>query len=474
MIEVKNQEIHKQIIEDMTAMCRSNKKEFIVDSRIKVIRDYLKNTSYKEYYSQDAPVSLWSKAKIEDLPRDIVLISSHADIVNNISACNSKLTEEGFYKGTYDNIITNAAALILMLEADLPENIVFAFTGDEETGRCNGAKEAASYLYRNKKKPICIALDVTFEGFDENDLCSIENASAPKHIEQEFLNNLVDNFSKAEGEEQTFHFVKLGESHVPSKIEKKYMAKSSGMYDEGMCYKEEGYSALSFCIPCDGSMHSEAGVYIKQPVFEGYLASLYTIASQLVNCNKKEIESLKTFKDECVQKAKEIIYKKPERVTYFRNPNLTLEDLDEKSYQYSWECPYFEKRYNSFANEESLDLSSLDTLLFSEASMYNSSEEDAFVRDCEIPPEYYKHFCSTPDDAILEEEWELMENYVRDIFRQAHGLEREQNNFYINYDDVEEDELPIDYNKVKKSSYSFSDYDEDEDYEGLYSDYTSL
>ena len=62
----------------------------------------------------------------------------------------------------------------MMKEQDFPNNVVFAFSGEEETGRMLGAKNVAKLLYPEHRL-ICIALDVTYEGFDNNSLYTVEN-----------------------------------------------------------------------------------------------------------------------------------------------------------------------------------------------------------------------------------------------------------------------------------------------------------
>lgn len=482
---------HEDILKKLAVMCRSSDKKFTDETRIKVIRELLQDSGYKEFVLDNAPASIWSKVPAEEMNRNMVIVSTHADIVPSINTCSSNLDENGIYQGTYDNIGTNAAALILMLEANLDKNIVFAFTGDEETGGCRGAKKTASYFFERGKRPTCIALDVTFEGFWDNFLCSMENASAPKEQEEEFLNAVVDALYSTEGEKQTFQFVKIGKKHIPTKIESKYLSPSSGMYDEGMAYRDEGYPALSLCLPCYGHMHSNSGVAIKQPVFEGFLASLYTLVSKLTKTNEVQLEEIRALKDELVTRAEEIEYKKPVptyKENYFsQNYNTGWhESLDTgwlspgsngRIYSYSGNDKEF---YSSYEDE----LSSLESLLFAEASMYSSDEEDIYVRDMDIPQEYYRYFCSNPEDAILDSEWDLMEKFVRDVFRQAHGLEREFEGSFMEmkgeHDEYDEED---DYRflmgnshpgRYKASSYSFSDYEEDEDYEAMYADYTSL
>ena len=59
-------------------------------------------------------------------------MSSHVDCEAGITECFSREEKDDILKGTYDNSITNTAILALMMEGYLPEQVIIAFTGDEE------------------------------------------------------------------------------------------------------------------------------------------------------------------------------------------------------------------------------------------------------------------------------------------------------------------------------------------------------
>lgn len=126
---------------------------------------------------------LFSKIPLGELGGSghIILVSSHADFVPDITKpfC-AFYPDGGLLKGTFDNSITNAAVINLMQEGSLPDNVVFALTGDEETGRCYGAEEAVRTLEASgiRKQDIYpVALDVTFEGFNSPVSFSVENVT---------------------------------------------------------------------------------------------------------------------------------------------------------------------------------------------------------------------------------------------------------------------------------------------------------
>lgn len=433
---------HASLLKDLAVMCRSSKKHFTVTDRLDVIREKLKNTEYVEYVGDvecaehPAPFSLWSKGALGELPKDVVLVSSHADIVPSISVCSSTLREDGFYSGTYDNIGTNAAALILMTEQDLPSNVVFAFTGDEETGGCKGAKGAAKLLSMAGKNPICIALDVTYEGFYDNVLCSIENCTAPKEFQNTFLNCVADAALSTEGEKQSFCFVAAKKGLVPENLDDKYVSPQTGMYDEAFAYRDKGYPALSFCLPCNGSMHSNSGVMVKQPVFEGYILSLEALLCELTKERKENAEDLKQKKDKLVSEAENIGYVRQA----WKDSHLNWSQPKENTGWWFGDDFLFDN--NKADDEENkrkwyeIDkLSDLNCELYSKAVKYAPNEEDRFVKESDIPPEYMGIFCSNPDGALLADEEKNIENYLRDIFRNVHEL-----NSSLKYIDSNEDE----------------------------------
>lgn len=185
-----------------------------------------------------------------------ILVSSHADIVSQITKVFSEKGEE-YYRGTYDNLGTNAAACVLMLNETFPKNVYFAFTADEETGRCHGAKDALSFLAdASGVNPLCIALDVTWDGFGEK-LYSIENFATSM---EPTLTALAQRTDSAHA---TANFTRVGG------------------YDEGTYYCNKKMQACSICLPCSGSMHSDSGVDIFKATFHGYILSLAAVLHTL-------------------------------------------------------------------------------------------------------------------------------------------------------------------------------------------------
>lgn len=292
---------HAQILEKCACMCRSDKRGFTVTDRLEAIRELLSDSDYKEIYL--GTTSMWFK-KDFDKKEDTILISSHADTVDTISNCYSKLSEEGYYSGTYDNAGTNGAAVIAMLEGNFPSNVVFAFNSEEESGKMKGAKDCISYLASiGIQKPTCIALDVTYEGYDEGLLASIENCTKDPN----FLSKVAKSALSCEPEDQSFIFVKKSKKAVPEEFPKEFLSPSTGMCDEAFAYADLGLNTFSFCLPCRGNMHGDSGLRVRQPVFEGYVVSLESLIYAMTKTHPDLIPAKIIEKQTLLDRSKELV-----------------------------------------------------------------------------------------------------------------------------------------------------------------------
>lgn len=465
---------HTEILQDLSHICRSSKTGFTDISRIEAIREELADTEYKETYSQDGVYSLWSKVPIDKLPKDVLIISSHIDTVPEITNCYSELNEEtGILHGTYDNMITNTAAVIMMKEHDFPNNVVFAFSGEEETGRMLGAKNVAKLLYPEHRL-ICVALDVTYEGFDNNSLYTIENfiecgKGAPLGPDKEIaLNRLARMLLDMEPDtEQTFTFVKANKRHVPTQLPEKFMSKSSGMCDEAYGYRDEGFVTMSVCIPTDGDMHSNSGLKCKQPVFEGYILSLTSLIYELTNSHKQLIEVYKIARSNLVEKAKEISIPKPQY--YYNDDDYDYDDYDDyldtyyynKSFGINNDYYVNKNNYDPIMDEDTkltpeeeeniLDL--IDEKLIEEVQYYEDDEIDEFLNNIRLRPEYVNCFVDYPyTQSINGKEIPIIEDHLREIFSMFHDIDYSEDMFL---DEYEDDDI---------ANYTYEEGDIDNDY----------
>lgn len=295
----------KEILEKIAYPARSNKDGFYVTEKLDAIASVL--------YEENSPFQLvektehaWIFGQKEPEPgMSPILISSHADIVTFIKSPFSKMVDDDtFFHGTYDNLGTNAAAVAMMLNHPMPEGTFFAFTSEEETGKCLGADYALSYIrMKTGCDPLCIALDVTDEGYDTNRLCTMEGFHAKtEEIRQHILLKMLS----GEGNEQSFEVVKLHGKDDVSCLPKEYVAKGTTVFDESIFYAHKNCNSFSLCLPSDGEMHSDSGLYVKAPVMRGYELCLAQCIYLLTNTNRQLVDKIKQKKDDLVNQAKTI------------------------------------------------------------------------------------------------------------------------------------------------------------------------
>lgn len=377
---------HKRILEAVTKICRSDKKGFIQDKtpKLDVIRELLLDSGYHEILLPNAQI--WRK----DFSAPIdVIVSSHADVVENITTCSSSLLDTGYYKGTYDNAGPAAAAIISMLEENMPSNITFSFTADEETGRCNGAKQVLEYARNAGNEPLCIALDVTYEGYDEGYLYTVENLSSgdKKEENMQFLNKIAKAMTNLEPEDkQGCKFVKLSKKAIPDALDKKYIARSSGWFDEAQAFVNEHAGAFSLCLPCKGNMHANSGVLVREPVFEGYINALTYITHTLAK--SQEAEAI-------------LLQKKSENENYI-NKSLEMVAAEEKEAQEQRKrYVTYHPHYKSYNSGEMTEDEYYDYLAYNES--FGNYQTDEYLReDSWYNPEIYSDFSDYVNSVIEE------------------------------------------------------------------------
>ena len=380
----------KEVLEKIALPARSNKHGFKDTTKLEAIESLLsENGSPFHIIHKTDHTWMFGRADVEP-GKSIVMVSSHADIVDGIKNPFSELDEETHYfKGTYDNLGTNAAAVYLMLEKDIPDNVVFAFNDEEETGKCLGARDALSYVRStSEREPIVFALDVTDEGYDNDRLFTVEGFHAGNDgIRRYFLQKMLD----TEGEKQSFEVVKLKKKDDVSVLPKEYLSDELTVFDESVFYAENGCLSCSICLPGDGSMHTDSGFYVKEPVMRGYAESLAQIVFEFSG-HSLEANAYKEIKDSYVSQAKEVPFRKTS-YTYYSSCG-----------GYHSGVPYTLGDYMSGAHRDKY--SELTDEQYEEMVAYNSSfgiygdsdEWASFV------------------DQVMSESWEIAEGYNKDEF----------------------------------------------------------
>ena len=400
----------KEILERIALPARSNKKGYKNTEKLEAIESLLKENESEYTVIYKSPHA-WIFGKKE--PRQgcsSLLVSSHADIVDSVTKPFSEYVEdEKYYKGTYDNLGTNAACVNLMLNAKLPSGVFFAFTADEETGRCNGAKDALTYIIdKTSKCPFVFALDVTDEGYENDRLFTVEGLNGRN---EERRKKLLQMFMSTEGDEQSFEVVRLKKSDDNSFLPEEYQSKETTVFDESVFYAKKGCDSCSICLPGDGYMHSDSGFYVKEPVMKGYNLALEGCILTLTAKTQEHdrIEEIKKEKDELVKQTKEISFHKFATQsygscysgysgygggmgTYWQRKRLveeqipgqmSLADIDEDFANYALENEEYDE-YDSWLYRDRNDPFLLDELfseLYEAAEMYDTDQFDVYFED---------------------------------------------------------------------------------------------
>jgi hypothetical protein len=286
------------VLDKISKPARSNKNGFTNTEKLTEIEALLVNSPYYIVYKDNNCV-IYGKNHPQN---NAVLVSTHADIVNEITNVSSKC-EDNIYHGTYDNLGTNAVATTLMLRNELPDNVFFTFTAEEETGRMSGAASSLKFFKDHYILPFVITLDVTYEGFNKNLLASVEgwNSKAPKllsdHIRECFLSSEPS---------QSFCVIKNNKNDS-SPFDEEYIEPSLTMTDESFYYRKHDCAEFSYCLPTNGSMHSNYGLDVKEPTFLGYTLILeHFIKEYYLAASKEDREELKHIKEYLLERNKEI------------------------------------------------------------------------------------------------------------------------------------------------------------------------
>lgn len=272
-----------ELLKKINVISRDNGKEFTHTQRLDAIKEVAANTEYR-LIAEKPLFHLYAKDGLENIGEDIVVISSHADCVKAITEFFTE-KEENLLKGTFDNSITNTAALLLMEKGSLPSNVVFAFTGDEER-ESRGAEALTEFLHDNGKYFFAVVLDVTHEGYAQNMPFTVENDFwYGAKLKYKDCGKTV--ISAADKVSEYWGFVAASRIIVPEyvparcKLADEYGDLIESACDESWLYDEYDVPCFSLCLPTCGSMHSNAGLTAKEESFGIYVKALENIAEDI-------------------------------------------------------------------------------------------------------------------------------------------------------------------------------------------------
>lgn len=223
---------------------------FRVTTRLEVISKLLSGSEWRKV-AQGNLFHLYARRELH--PDDeVTLISSHVDCVYNHLYCRA---EGEMLQGTFDNSLTNASVVRAMLSGMLADNVVVAFTGDEEKN-CGGAKSVVEYLSSvGCGVHFVMVTDVTNVGWEHGLSFTIEN---DRNIDILTAHTIVEDMKCFAGQ--------YGFAHA-------------AMPDETWLYGEYGLPCLTLCLPVGGDMHSDSGTLARQSSLATYCDALVRLST---------------------------------------------------------------------------------------------------------------------------------------------------------------------------------------------------
>ena len=223
------------ILRTVTVDCKDNGECFTVTDRVAVIERMLENTEYK-LISRQPLALLYAKRQVREGNR-VLLISSHIDCLHGDCFCSD---DGDSLRGTFDNCFTNAALLWNMLHDKLPDNVVVAFTGNEESNSQGALQTVVALGQMGCEVAAALVLDVTNEGWESGALFTLENDLG---IDILTGYNIISSLEQYGG---------------------RFAFKHNALPDESWDYADYGIPSLTLCVPVDGDLHGDAGVMLRK------------------------------------------------------------------------------------------------------------------------------------------------------------------------------------------------------------------
>ena len=237
------------ILRTVTVDCKDNGECFTVTDRVAVIERVLENTEYK-LISRQPLALLYAKRQVCEGDR-VLLISSHIDCLHGDCFCSD---DGDSLRGTFDNSFTNAALLWNMLHDKLPDNVVVAFTGNEESDSQGAVQTVVALGQMGCEVAAALVLDVTNEGWESGALFTLENDLG---IDILTGYNIISSLEQYGG---------------------RFAFKHNALPDESWDYADYGIPSLTLCVPVDGDLHGDVGVMLRKESALEYCNVLSLIA----------------------------------------------------------------------------------------------------------------------------------------------------------------------------------------------------
>lgn len=223
------------ILQAVTVDCKDNGGCFTVTDRVAVIEHLLDGSAYR-LVAREPLALVYAKRNLCE-GDSVVLVSSHIDCV--YSRCFS--ADDGdCLRGTFDNSFTNAAVLWAMINNTLPDNVVVAFTGNEESDSQGAVQTVVALGQMGCEVAAALVLDVTNEGWESGALFTLENDLG---IDILTGYNIISSLEEYDG---------------------RFAFKHNALPDESWDYADYGIPSLTLCVPVGGELHGDAGVLLRK------------------------------------------------------------------------------------------------------------------------------------------------------------------------------------------------------------------
>ena len=250
------------VLKQVSVLNRDNGAVFTNRERLDAIALLLRGSGW-DRVEADGLFHLYAQKPVAALGKHVLVVSSHVDCQRGISRCFTRVIDDDTLLGTFDNAITNAAIVYLMLAGRLPEDVLVAFTGDEEEDS-RGAKDVSRFIRKNDLRVLNLfVLDVTGEGWGSKADFTVEN----DFWEESFGKKIID-LVKQTG--CTWYYVPAEPDEIPGFIPKDRIIPMEADEDESWEYDEADLPCFSFCLPVKGEMHCDAGTLARTASFQRY------------------------------------------------------------------------------------------------------------------------------------------------------------------------------------------------------------
>lgn len=280
------------VLQQVSVLCRDNGYVFTNTERLDAISSLLRGSTYQRIEA-DGLFHMYSRKPVSEIHGPVMVVSSHVDCEYHITKCFAKFQQDDMLLGTFDNSITNAAIVYLMLAGRLPDCVLIAFTGDEEqSGR--GTKDVIRFIRNNKLKVLNVfVLDVTEEGWSSRADFTIEN----DFWDDDFGKKIID---LAERTGFPWKYVPGEPDSIPYYIPKERIVNVEAYEDESWEYDEADIPCFSFCLPTKGEMHSDDGILARVQSLNRYTEVLERMLNTLNDMLMQPLDATSVFHGVCI------------------------------------------------------------------------------------------------------------------------------------------------------------------------------